>query len=96
MNSIAFWDVTPYNLVERSPVAYLTTLEAGEIKETCFDSWWGCENILLFEASRLFEGPSQPATQCVPGVISSEIKRPRREPDRLPLSSAEVKIEWNY
>ena len=32
----------------------------------------------------------------VPGIISSGLKRPGREDDHLPPSSAEVKNEWSY
>jgi hypothetical protein len=34
--------------------------------------------------------------QWVPGVSSSEIKRPGREADHSPQSSVEVKNAWSY
>jgi hypothetical protein len=48
--------------------------------------------IFLFTtASRMALGPTQPPIQWVPGALSLGIKRPRREADHLPPSSAEVK-----
>jgi hypothetical protein len=36
------------------------------------------------------------AIQRVPGTPSPEVKRPRREANHSPLSSADVKNAWNY
>jgi len=48
--------------------------------------------IFLFTAvSTLILGPTQTPIQWVLGV-----KRPGRKADHSPLSSAEVKNEWNY
>jgi hypothetical protein len=41
--------------------------------------------------SRTVLGPTQTPSQWVPGVLSLGIKRPGREADKSPLSSAEVK-----
>jgi hypothetical protein len=38
-------------------------------------------------------GPTQPPIQCVPGALSLGVKRPGREADHSPPTSAEVK-EW--
>jgi hypothetical protein len=48
---------------------------------------------LLSRASRPAPGPTQPHIQWVPGGggISPEVKRPGREADHSPPSSAEVK-----
>jgi hypothetical protein len=35
--------------------------------------------------------PTQPPIQCVTGALSPRVKRPGREPDRSPPSSAEIK-----
>jgi hypothetical protein len=43
-------------------------------------------------ASRPALGPIQPSIQIVPGALSPEVKRPGREADNSPPSSAEVKI----
>jgi hypothetical protein len=48
--------------------------------------------IFLFTtASRMFLGPTQPPIQWVPGALSLVVKRPGREADHSPPSSAEVK-----
>jgi hypothetical protein len=36
-------------------------------------------------------GPTQPPIQCVPGVLSLGVKRPRHEADHSPPSSSDVK-----
>jgi hypothetical protein len=41
-------------------------------------------------------GPTQPPIQLVTGALSLGVKRPAREADHLPPSSAEVKNAWNY
>jgi hypothetical protein len=41
-------------------------------------------------------GPTQPPIQWVPGALSLGVKRPGREADHPPPSSAEVKNEWSY
>jgi hypothetical protein len=41
-------------------------------------------------------GPTQPPIQWVPGALSLGVKRPEREADHLPPSSAEVKNAWSY
>jgi len=46
--------------------------------------------------SRSTLGPSQPPSQWVLGAISPEVKRPGREADHSPPSSAEVKNERSY
>jgi hypothetical protein len=48
--------------------------------------------IFLFtSASRTALGPTQPPIEWVPGALSLGVKRPEREADHLPPSSAEVK-----
>jgi hypothetical protein len=48
--------------------------------------------IFLFTtASRLALGPTQPPIQWVPGCLSLGVKRPGREADHSPISSADVK-----
>jgi hypothetical protein len=41
-------------------------------------------------------GPTQPLIQWVPGAISLGVKRPGREADHSPPSSAEIKHAWSY
>jgi hypothetical protein len=53
--------------------------------------------IFLFTtASRTALGPTQPPIQWVLGALSLEVKRPGREADHSPPSSAEAKNAWNY
>jgi hypothetical protein len=53
--------------------------------------------IFLFTtASRLDLGPTQPPIQWVLGTLSLGAKRPGREADPSPPSSAEVKNAWSY
>jgi hypothetical protein len=65
------------------------------------NDWWFESRqelgIFLFTtASRLALGPNQPPIQWVPGAISLGVRRPRRESDHSPPSSAEVKNAWKY
>jgi hypothetical protein len=48
-------------------------------------------NFSLHHAFRTALGPTQPPIQWVPGSLSLEVKRPGREADHSPLSSAKVK-----
>jgi hypothetical protein len=41
-------------------------------------------------------GPTRPPIQWVAGALSLGVKRPVREADHSPPSSAEVNNEWNY
>jgi hypothetical protein len=56
-----------------------------------FDSRRGLGNFLFTTASRTALGPTQPPSQWVPGALSLGVKRPGREADHSPPSSAEVK-----
>jgi hypothetical protein len=46
---------------------------------------------LFYTASRPALGPTQPPIQCVLWALTPGVKRPGREADHLPPSSAEVK-----
>jgi hypothetical protein len=46
--------------------------------------------------SRLVLRPTQPSIQRVPRDLNLEVKRPQREVDHSPPSSAEVKNLWSY
>jgi hypothetical protein len=53
--------------------------------------------IFLFTAvSRTALGPTQSPIQWVTGALFLGVKRPWREADHSPPSSAEVKITWSY
>jgi hypothetical protein len=56
----------------------------------------GTGNFLFTIASRTALGPTQPPIQWVPGALSVGAKRPGREADHSPPSSAEVKNTWSY
>jgi hypothetical protein len=56
-----------------------------------FHSQWGLGIFFFTTASRTALGPTHPPIQRVPGALSLGIKRPGREADQSPPSSAEVK-----
>jgi hypothetical protein len=51
---------------------------------------------MVYMIGRTALGPTQPPIQWVPGALSLGVKRPRREADHSPPSSAEVKKPWSY
>jgi len=61
-----------------------------------FDSWQGLGIFLFTTASRMALGPTQYPIQRVPGAFSLGIKRPGREGNHSPPSSADVKNAWSY
>jgi hypothetical protein len=56
----------------------------------------GWEIFLFTTASRTTLGPIQPPIQWVAGALFLGLKRPGREADQLPPSSAEVNTAWSY
>jgi hypothetical protein len=56
----------------------------------------GAGNFSLTTASRPALGPIQPPIQWVPVALPLWVKRPRREADSSPPSSAVVKNAWSY
>jgi hypothetical protein len=48
-------------------------------------------NVLIYE-----DKITQPPIQWVPGTLSLGVKRPGREADHSPPSSAEVENAWSY
>jgi hypothetical protein len=64
---------------------------------------WRCAQLkhrdrftFTFSASRPALGPTQSSIQWTPESLSMGVKRPRREADHSPPSSAEVKNAWSY
>jgi hypothetical protein len=51
---------------------------------------------LFATASRLALQPTRPPIHCVPETLIPGLKRPGREADHTPPSSAEVKNAWSY
>jgi hypothetical protein len=54
------------------------------------------KNFLFSKSSRLALGSTQPPIQWVPGALSARVKRPGREADHSPPTSAEVNKMWIY
>jgi hypothetical protein len=74
-------------------VSIATRLRTGP---SGFDSRQG-QGILLFAtASRPTLGPTHPSIQWVLGALSPGVKRPGREADHSPHSSAEVQNAWSH
>jgi hypothetical protein len=61
-----------------------------------FDSRLGLGIFLFTTPSRTTLGSTQPPIQRVIGALSLAVKRPGREAEHPPLSSAEVKNAWSY
>jgi hypothetical protein len=61
-----------------------------------FESSQGLGIFLFTTVSTPALGPIQPPIRWVSGTLSLGIKRPGREADHSPLSSAEVKNAWSY
>jgi len=53
------------------------------------------KRLLFSPESRPAVGPTRLPIQCVPGLLSSGVRRLGFEADHSPPSSAEVKNEWN-
>jgi hypothetical protein len=66
------------------------TLSYG-LDDRGFESRQGLGIFLFTTASRPALGPTQPPIQWVPGALSLGVKRPGRQADYSPVSSAEVK-----
>jgi hypothetical protein len=68
----------------------------------CIATGYGLEGrgrgktFILSRSSRSLPGPTQPPIQCVPGALSPGVKRPGREVDHTPPTSAEVKKAYIY
>jgi hypothetical protein len=56
----------------------------------------GSKNFHFSMSSRLTRRSTQPPIQCVTGALSPEVKRPGRDADHSPPTSAEVKKTWIY
>jgi hypothetical protein len=54
------------------------------------------KNFLFSKSSGLALGSTQPPIQWVPGALSPGVKRPGREADHSPPTSAQVKKMWIY
>jgi hypothetical protein len=61
-----------------------------------FESRQGLGIFLFTTVSRPAQRSIQLTIQWVPGALSLRVKRPEREADHSPQSSAEVKNTWSY
>jgi nitrate reductase cytochrome c-type subunit len=62
-----------------------------------FDSREGVGIFLFATVFRPALGPTQASPiQGIPGALSLEVKRPRREADHSPRSSVEMRNAWSY
>jgi hypothetical protein len=77
----------------RYSVSIVARIRAGR---PGFDFQQGQRTFLFATASTSALGPTQPCTQWIPGTLSPWAKRPGREADHLPPSSAEIKNAWSY
>jgi hypothetical protein len=66
------------------------------LNEPEFEFDQGQTKLLISKTSRWTLLPNQPGILWIPVALSLELKRPGREADHSPPSSAEVKSEWNY
>jgi len=64
--------------------------------EMCIESRQFRRIIYASYEVNIFFKVSQPPIHCIPGALSLGLKRPRREADHSPPSSAEVKNVWSY
>jgi hypothetical protein len=76
-----------------SSVSIVTQLRSGRPE---FFSRQGQEIFLSTTASRPALGPTQSSIQWVPASFSPGVKRPDREADHSPASSADVKNTRSY
>jgi hypothetical protein len=78
-----------------SSVSIVTRLRAGRAG---FDSWQGqLRDVFNFAiASRPDLGPTQRPNEWIQAALSLGIKRPGRQADHSPPSSAEIKNAWSY
>jgi hypothetical protein len=61
-----------------------------------FESRQGLGIFIFTTESRPNMEPTQPPIQRVPGALSLGVKRPGREADHSPPSTAEFKNAWSY
>jgi hypothetical protein len=89
-NTVIFTVINIHNLRMFAPLADQAT--GWTIGVLGFDFRRGL-GIFLFTAALR---PTQPPIQWVAGALSLGVKRPGREVNHSPPSSAEVKNEWSY
>jgi hypothetical protein len=78
------------------PVSLIGIAPGYGLDDRGFESRQGLGIFLFTTASRPTLGTTQSPIQWAPGALSLVVKRPVREADHSPPSSAEVKNAWNY
>jgi hypothetical protein len=92
--SVLRWNEITYNNWEPW---YLSGIALGYgLDDRGFESRQGLGICLFTTASRPALGPRRLPIQWVAGALYLGIKRPGREPDQTPPSSAEFKNAWRY
>jgi hypothetical protein len=87
-----------YSKSKEDPVDYTFTARTFK-KYFCIQILYrpsGVKNFLFSTLFRRALGPTQSPIQWVPAAISPGVKRPGREVDHLPSTSAEVRNMWAY
>jgi hypothetical protein len=92
---IIFIIITTTVIINKAGIAQWYSAVFG-LGDSGFESWQGLAIFLFTTASRPALGPTQPPIQWVSGILSLGVKRPGREADHSPPSSAEVKNAWSY
>jgi hypothetical protein len=81
---------------EEEPVYISGTALGYGLDDRWVESRQRLGSFLFTTASKQALGLTQPPIQWVPGDLSLEVKRPGRQADQSPPSSADVKNAWNY
>jgi hypothetical protein len=89
--------VIKYRITRLEEAGYLSGMVLGYgLDDRVFESRREVGIFLLTPASRPALEPTEPPIQWSPEALSLGVKRPDREADHSPPSSAEVKNAWSY
>jgi hypothetical protein len=89
------WPKLPTNICSGYRSRYSDWLRAGWLRGWS-SSPGGGKNFHFSMSSKQTLGLTQPPIQSLPGALSSGVKRPGREADHSPPTSAEVMKTWVY
>jgi hypothetical protein len=88
-----------FKVAANSGIQTLSSVQSGEnslVKMVCVKRFGEESQFIFVTSSTPVSGPTQPLIQWVPGVLSPELKRLRREADHQPPSSTEINSTWSY